>query len=75
WAQLGIHRKPIGLLNIKGYYDALLRMMDHMVKEGFLPEEYRVLFVDATEPVHLFEQLEALEMPESILRWMGIEQS
>ena len=43
WAQLGLHNKPVGLLNINGYYDALKALTDNMVTEGFLNE-----FVNAT---------------------------
>src|SRR4029453_5719327 len=39
WAQLGIHRKPIGILNVEGYYDGLLRMLDHAVDEQFVLRE------------------------------------
>lgn len=41
WAQLELHAKPIGLLNLDGYYDHLLAMIDHMVSEGFLKPAYR----------------------------------
>ena len=43
WGQLGLHNKPVGLLNINGYYDALKALTDNMVTEGFLNE-----FVNAT---------------------------
>lgn len=41
WAQLGIHGKPCVLLNLAGYYDALLSFFDHAVQEGFLPDGHR----------------------------------
>jgi uncharacterized protein (TIGR00730 family) len=41
WAQLGIHRKPCGMLNIAGYFDGLLAFIDHSVAEGFVRREYR----------------------------------
>jgi uncharacterized protein (TIGR00730 family) len=47
WRQLRIHDKPIGLLNYRGYYDALLRLFDSMVREGFVGPHTRALFVDA----------------------------
>lgn len=49
WRQLGIHDKPIGVLNQDGYYDTLLALFDSMVREGFLSEANRRLFVDAPE--------------------------
>lgn len=60
WRQLAYHDKPIGLLNTGGYYDALLRFMDHTVAEGFLsPEQQQVLHV-GTEPEALLDSLAAL---------------
>ena len=48
WRQLRIHDKPIGLLNYRGYYDALLALFDSMVREGFIGPYTRSLFVDAS---------------------------
>lgn len=49
WRQLSIHDKPIGLLNYRGFYDALLALFDSMVVEGFLTTATRDLFVAASE--------------------------
>ncbi len=43
WRQLGLHAKPMGLLNVNGYYDGLLAQMTHMEREGFLHDDTRVL--------------------------------
>jgi uncharacterized protein (TIGR00730 family) len=53
WRQLHIHGKPIGLVNYRGYYDPLLALFDSMVREGFIDERTRRLFVDgpATEDI------------------------
>jgi uncharacterized protein (TIGR00730 family) len=59
WRQLGYHDQPIGLLNTEGYYDALLRFMDHTVAEGFLAAEQRANLVVGTEPVALLLELAA----------------
>lgn len=49
WAQLGLHQIPIGLLNINGFYDDLLKMLEKMVVQGFLKQEnYDMLLVDET---------------------------
>jgi uncharacterized protein (TIGR00730 family) len=57
WSQLGYHAQPIGLLNVDGFYDALLRFMARTVDEGFLsPEQLAVLQV-GTEPQALLESL------------------
>lgn len=47
WRQLGIHDKPIGLLNYAGYYDCLLKLFDAMADRGFLSSGHRALFADA----------------------------
>ncbi|MGA7570340.1 MAG: TIGR00730 family Rossman fold protein [Candidatus Aquilonibacter sp.] len=49
WRQLGIHNKPIGLLNAGGYYDHLLALYDRMRSEGFVTQNARQLFVGAPE--------------------------
>ncbi len=56
WRQLGYHDQPIGLLNVRGYYDDLLRFMAHTVKEGFLaPAQMQNLRVSSDAPVLLAE--------------------
>ena len=51
WAQLGLHHKPCGVLNVGGYFDPLLRFIDHTVNEGFVRHEYHaMLAVSATAP-------------------------
>ena len=58
WVQLGIHRKPCGLLNVKGFYDALLQFMDHQVREGFVTPTNRTLIVDDQDPESLLTLME-----------------
>jgi uncharacterized protein (TIGR00730 family) len=50
WSQLGLHAKPVGLLNTAGYFDPLLAWIDHTVTERFLRPEYRERLRVATEP-------------------------
>ena len=50
WAQLGLHTKPIALLDVDGYYQPLLRMLDHMTEQGFLRREYRDMLIVGTDP-------------------------
>ncbi len=57
WAQLGIHRKPIGLLNVAGYYDHLVRFLDHAVGEGFVSAENRGLVRIEDRPGALLDHL------------------
>jgi uncharacterized protein (TIGR00730 family) len=59
WSQLGYHRKPIGLLNVEGYYDSLLRFMQHTVAEGFLAADQAATLQVAADPASLLERLAA----------------
>lgn len=58
WAQLGLHRKPCGLLNVDGYYDPLLAFLDRAVDEGFLTVASRELLTVASEPEALLAELD-----------------
>jgi uncharacterized protein (TIGR00730 family) len=57
WSQLGLHRKPCGLVNVDGYYDHLLALLDHAVTERFVRPEDRALVLEATEPEPLLDLL------------------
>jgi uncharacterized protein (TIGR00730 family) len=63
WAQLGIHKKPLGLLNVAGYFDHLVKFVDHAVAQGFVPAVGRSLFVVSDEPEALLDRLAAYEAP------------
>jgi len=58
WAQLGLHNKPIGILNTKGYYDALKEMIDHMLSEGLLKPENESLLIMSSNQEELIEMME-----------------
>ncbi|MQA10456.1 MAG: TIGR00730 family Rossman fold protein [Pseudonocardiaceae bacterium] len=57
WAQLGLHDKPIGLVDEGGYYQPLRRMIEHMVEEGFLRAEYRDMLRFDSDPWTLLVSL------------------
>ena len=59
WAQLGIHRKPCGLLNVSGYYDGFLAQVDAAVKGGLTRPEHRDLILVATDPSDLLARMRA----------------
>lgn len=63
WAQLGIHQKPIGLLNVVGFYDPLVEMVDHMIAAEFIKPHHRDLFVVESEPAKLLDHLAQHKMP------------
>jgi uncharacterized protein (TIGR00730 family) len=59
WAQLGLHHKPIGLLNVEGFFDGLLTFLDHTVQQGFVKPLHRHLLLKADTPHDLLETLAA----------------
>jgi len=69
WGQLGLHRKPYGLLNVEGFFDPLLRFLDDAVTEGFVRAEHRALLVSDTEADALLARLDVQEPPRTV-RWM-----
>src|SRR5262245_34399592 len=63
WAQLGLHRKPCGLLNVHGYFDRLLSFLDHSVDEGFVRREFRSMIAVADSPHPLLDMLSSYRPP------------
>lgn len=70
WAQLGIHSKPVGLLNVGGYFDELIRFLDKLVREGFLKPAYRELLIVDTETDVLLERIRNAP-PTKAGNWSG----
>jgi uncharacterized protein (TIGR00730 family) len=58
WAQLGYHHKPVGLLNVAGYYDPLLGMLRHTVEEGFMRAAFLDMLQVEAEPAAMLAKLE-----------------
>ena len=58
WSQLGLHDKPMGVLNVDGYYDALAALLDHAVQEGFLRPRQREAMHTAASAAELLEAFE-----------------
>ena len=69
WVQLGIHRSPVGLLNVAGYFDGLLGFVDHAVAEGFVRPAHRDLLVVADTPLALLDALTAWQPPD-VPHWL-----
>jgi uncharacterized protein (TIGR00730 family) len=57
WAQLGLHNKPIGILNVNGFYDPFVSLVDKMVAEGFLREEFRSLVIVSSKVEDLIHNM------------------
>jgi predicted Rossmann-fold nucleotide-binding protein len=62
-------RKPLGLLNVNGYFDPLIRMMDRAVEEGFLRKEHRELLIEDTEEERLLEKMIRFR-PSTAAKWI-----
>jgi uncharacterized protein (TIGR00730 family) len=72
WAQLGIHKKPIGLLNVRGFYNPLIALLRHAVQEGFMKESNLALFVVESSPEVLLERLANYKPIEQSFKWNEI---
>lgn len=69
WAQLGMHQKPCGLLNIAGYYDALGQFLDHTVEEEFIGPQHRTMLIIENDPTVLLDRFAAY-VPPSVSKWI-----
>lgn len=72
WAQLGIHQKPCGVLNVANYFTPLLVMFDHATTEGFLRNTHRALVLEANEPEGLLIALENYQ-PQFAEKWLDLD--
>lgn len=70
WAQIGLHRKPVGLLNVHNYFAPLLEMVEQARREGFIYQEHRSLFTSAEDPLALLEALQNHQPPDNLERWL-----
>ena len=69
WAQLGLHNKPVGLLNVNGYYNTLTALCDNMVGEGFLPATIREMLITGETVADLLSKMNAYQ-PIETTRWI-----
>jgi uncharacterized protein (TIGR00730 family) len=69
WSQLGLHRKPMGVLNVRGYYDGLAALLDHAVQEGFLREQHRAALHIAEDAGELLGRFAGWEAP-ALGKWL-----
>ena len=71
WAQIGLHSKPVGVLNAQGYFNPLLALIEHAQQQGFLYAEHQLLLVAESDPVRLLESLHLYQSPEGLERWLN----
>ncbi|MFZ2097603.1 MAG: TIGR00730 family Rossman fold protein [Anaerolineales bacterium] len=74
WAQIGLHNKPVGLLNAQHYFNPLLSAIEHARTEGFIYVEHRSLFVCDDQPERLLDQLEQYQYPHGMEKWLTREE-
>ena len=74
WVQLGLHRKPCGLLNVEGYYDGLLSFLNHAVAEGFIRTEYRSVVLTDSEVDGLLKKISTYEAPH-LKKWIDRDET
>jgi uncharacterized protein (TIGR00730 family) len=74
WAQLGIHQKPAGLLDVDGYFQPLLRFLDHIVYERFMRPEHRSMLVVEEDPEELIEAIQRYR-PAEQKKWLDQEET
>jgi len=70
WAQLGMHDKPCGLLNIAGYFDPLLAFLDRAVEEKFIRDVHRAMVIVESDPHVLLDKFEAYQPPR-VVKWIN----
>jgi len=70
WGQLGIHPKPLGFLDVAGYYQTLHTFLDHMVTEGFVKDRHRAMTAVETDPAALLDRLAAY-VPPNVVKVAG----
>ena len=75
WAQLGIHRKPVGILDVAGYYDGLRRFLTHAVEEGLLRREHFALLLFSGGAGALLDLMESWRSPAHLRAWLDAVQT
>jgi uncharacterized protein (TIGR00730 family) len=70
WGQLGMHRKPIGLMNVEGYFDGLVGFLEHAVAERFVREDHRDMLIIEEEPTPMLERLQSFDPASLTPKWI-----
>jgi uncharacterized protein (TIGR00730 family) len=70
WAQLGIHSKPIGLLNVNDYFKSLITFLEHSVKEGFVSKVHHEMVIIEEQPLKLLRRMKEYKAPQ-VTQWIN----
>jgi uncharacterized protein (TIGR00730 family) len=74
WTQLGVHKKPCGLLNVAGFYDPVVEFLDRAVREAFIRPQHRAAVVVDADSAALLDALEDLILPD-VPKWIGLAEA
>jgi uncharacterized protein (TIGR00730 family) len=74
WTQLGVHKKPCGLLNVAGFYDPIIQFLDHAVGEDFIRPAHRETVLVHADPAALLDQLASVVLPD-VPKWIGLAEA
>jgi uncharacterized protein (TIGR00730 family) len=74
WSQLGLHRKPIGLLDVDGFWQPLVALLDHMTAQQFVGVDHRRLVLHDPDPIALLDAMETWDPPKAARRWLVEEE-
>jgi hypothetical protein len=74
WAQLGFHHKPCGLINVAGYYDALIQFLDHVRAEQFVKKQHHAMLIVETNPDALLDRYVNYHYPV-VKHWVGKDET
>jgi uncharacterized protein (TIGR00730 family) len=74
WAQLGMHRKPCGFLDVAGYYDSLMEFLGHSVRERFVREETRAVAILERDPETMLARFRAY-VPPAVEKWIDRDET
>jgi len=72
WAQLGLHNKPIGLLNVAGYFAPLLALVFHASTEGFIPASHQSILMHEENPINLLDRFASYSPQAKMSKWTEI---
>jgi uncharacterized protein (TIGR00730 family) len=74
WAQLGLHEKPCGLLNVASYYDTLYKFLENAIEQQFVKPEYRPMIMMDDSPTNLLDRFKDYQAPR-VKKWISTEQT
>ena len=74
WGQLGLHEKPLGLLNVAGFFTPLVAFLDHQTGEAFMKREHRDMLLVGDDPAAMLERMAAYEPPR-VAKWIAPDET